>query len=172
MRPSAAILEEGGTEAEVTDLSRLENRFERPINSELLESYSALAGPSSEQLLFEGYFRYDAVVDTGKRAWSRFAPVSLGSLAVLWLLQFPIVIGLVRRLKRNQQERERLLASAIEASDTERRRIARDLHDGVVQDLTGVSYSLTAATLPIDDSGPERLDPRSSPTRRCRSGSR
>jgi signal transduction histidine kinase len=34
---------------------------------------------------------------------------------------------------------------AVEASVDERRRIAADLHDGVVQDLAGVSYSLSAA---------------------------
>ena len=34
---------------------------------------------------------------------------------------------------------------AVEASADERRRIAADLHDGPVQDLAGVSYSLDAA---------------------------
>jgi len=34
---------------------------------------------------------------------------------------------------------------AVEASDDERRRIAADLHDGPVQDLAGISYSLSAA---------------------------
>lgn len=38
-----------------------------------------------------------------------------------------------------------LLVRAVEASDDERRRIAADLHDGVVQDLAGISYSLSAA---------------------------
>src|SRR6201999_1417268 len=49
---------------------------------------------------------------------------------------------LARRLRRGFDERERLLESAIEASDTERRRIAADLHDGVVQDLAGVAFGL------------------------------
>jgi two-component system, NarL family, sensor kinase len=34
---------------------------------------------------------------------------------------------------------------AIEASDVERRRIAADLHDGAVQDLAGIAYSLDVA---------------------------
>jgi two-component system, NarL family, sensor kinase len=40
--------------------------------------------------------------------------------------------------------RELLLRRAVEATDTERRRIARDLHDGVVQDLSGSSMALSA----------------------------
>ena len=34
----------------------------------------------------------------------------------------------------------------MEASDQERRRLASVLHDGVVQDLAGVSYGLSAAS--------------------------
>jgi signal transduction histidine kinase len=36
------------------------------------------------------------------------------------------------------------LQQALDASDSERRRIAADLHDGVVQNLAGVAYSMTA----------------------------
>ncbi|HYA00706.1 MAG TPA: sensor histidine kinase [Candidatus Binatia bacterium] len=40
------------------------------------------------------------------------------------------------------RERELLLRQALEASDAERRRIARNLHDGVVQDLAAVTLGL------------------------------
>jgi signal transduction histidine kinase len=44
----------------------------------------------------------------------------------------------------HQRERERLLQQALAASDAERRRIARDVHDGVVQDLAAVVLGLRA----------------------------
>ena len=69
----------------------------------------------------------------------------LGALILLALIQLPLAWQLARRVRRTQDEREKLLRHAIEASDVERRRIARDLHDGVVQDLAAVSYSLSAA---------------------------
>jgi signal transduction histidine kinase len=69
----------------------------------------------------------------------------IGALILLALIQLPLAWWLARRIERGQRERERLLRHAIEASDVERRRIAQDLHDGVVQDLAAVSYSLAAA---------------------------
>jgi signal transduction histidine kinase len=44
----------------------------------------------------------------------------------------------------HQKERVDLLQKAVDASETERRRIARDLHDGVVQNLAGMAFTLTA----------------------------
>lgn len=44
------------------------------------------------------------------------------------------------------KEREGLLNQAIEASEEERKRIASDLHDGVVQTLAGLAFSLSAAS--------------------------
>jgi signal transduction histidine kinase len=46
----------------------------------------------------------------------------------------------------HQREREALLHKAVEASETERRRIARDLHDGVVQNLSGMAFAMSAAS--------------------------
>jgi signal transduction histidine kinase len=49
-------------------------------------------------------------------------------------------------VRRASEDREALLRRAVEASDKERRRLAGVLHDGVVQDLAGVSYGLAAAS--------------------------
>jgi signal transduction histidine kinase len=46
--------------------------------------------------------------------------------------------------EEHTKEREALLQQAIDASDVERKRIASDLHDGVVQTLAGLAFSLAA----------------------------
>jgi two-component system, NarL family, sensor kinase len=63
-------------------------------------------------------------------------------------VQLPLAWSLTHRLRQRQQEREALLRRALDSSALERRRIAQHLHDGVVQDLAGVSYSLAAAGMP------------------------
>jgi signal transduction histidine kinase len=73
-----------------------------------------------------------------------FAPLLLGSLVILELMQIPLAWSLAHRIRSAQRQRVALLQQALDASDDERRRIARDLHDGIVQDLIGVSYSVGA----------------------------
>ena len=136
-----AALDHGVIEAEVSDLTKPENRFERS-QGKLLEVYLPVRTPSGVRVLFEAYYRYGAVAASGRRIWRSFAPVTIGSLVALELVQIPLAWSLARRLRQRQREREVLLQSAIEASDAERRRVAADLHDGVVQDLAGVAYDL------------------------------
>lgn len=131
--------------ADVTNLNKEENEFEN--ETKLLEVYQAAHTPDGTALLFEAYFSYDSVVESGRGLWSQFAPIAVGTLLLLELVQIPFAWSMARRLRASQEQRERLLQHAIESSDAERRRIASDLHDGVVQDLTGVSMSLTAASL-------------------------
>jgi signal transduction histidine kinase len=138
-----AALASGKTEADVSDLQRPENRFERRFGK-LLEVYLPIRDTAGRRLLYEDYERYSSVAASGRQLWLSFAPAILGALALLWLVQIPLAWRAARKLRRGQAERERLLRHAIEASEAERRRIARDLHDGAVQDLAGVSYSLTA----------------------------
>lgn len=138
-----ALLASGGSRAQVSDLSEPENRFEDDA-VELLEVYLPVRTTGGETLLFEAYFRYAGVAAAGRGVWLRFAPYTLGALAVLELLQVPLAVSLARRLRRTQREREQLLQDAINAADEERRRIASDLHDGVVQDLAGAAFSLGA----------------------------
>ncbi len=107
--------------------------------------YALVHTEEGTPLLVETYFRYSGVTAVGRSLWSRFAPIALGSLVALEVIQIPFAWSLARRVRAGQLDRERLLRRAIDASDTERRRIASDLHDGVVQDLTGVSLTLSAA---------------------------
>ena len=150
-------IETGRIEAEVSDLSGPENRFERSYGK-LLEVYLPVRTPTGTPLLFEAYYRYDLVTDNGSRLWRNFAPIALGALICLQVVQIPLAWRLARRLKQRLQEREVLLERALQASEVERRQIASDLHDGVVQDLAGVAYSLSAATRSSDRADPAMVD--------------
>ena len=96
-------------------------------------------------LLFEAYYRYSLVAAQRQPAVAQLRP------------------DLARRARRCSSScrsrsrgrsrggcacgcasAELLLRRALEASDVERRQIASDLHDGAVQDLAGVAYSLSA----------------------------
>ncbi len=142
-------LRTGRSAAEVSDLTRPENRFERPYHK-LLEVYQPIAGPHGTPLLFETYQRFDVIAARGRRLLLDLAPALVGALLLLWVIQLPLAARLARRLREGQREREDLLRRAIESSEVERRRVARDLHDGAVQNLAGIAWSLsaTAATAP------------------------
>jgi signal transduction histidine kinase len=131
-------------QAEESDLSRPENRFERGYG-ELLEVYMPVHLPDGEPLKFEAYMRREAVAADASQIWRDFAPLLAAALLLLWAVQIPLARSLAGRLQRSQEEREQLLLRALDASNAERRRIAADLHDGVVQDLAGTSMSLSAA---------------------------
>jgi two-component system NarL family sensor kinase len=130
--------------AEVSDLSKPENRFERQFGK-LLEVYKPIETPSGRPLRYETYFYSSFISARGRHIFGEFAPGLLGALILLAFIQLPLAWQLARGVERGQRDRERLLQRAIESSDLERRRIARDLHDGVVQDLAAVSFSLAAA---------------------------
>ncbi len=136
-----AALNQGLIEAEVSNLAKPENRFERS-HKKLLEVYLPVRTPDGRRLLFEAYFRYAEVVESGSNVWRSFAPITIGALIALELVQIPLAFSLARRLRQRQLEREALLREALNASDVERRRIASDLHDGVVQDLAGTAFAL------------------------------
>jgi signal transduction histidine kinase len=144
----------GTADADISNLAEPENRFERRYDK-LLEVYLPIRSPTGGKLLFETYERYSSVAASGRRLWLSFLPAILGTLALLWVVQLPLAWRGAHRLRQGQEQRERLLRRAIESSELERRRIARDLHDGAVQDLAGVSYSLTAAAENLDASGPQ-----------------
>ena len=151
-------LEEGIEVAGVSNLNEPENVLEAHFG-QLLEVYIGLQTTTGQPVLFEAYYRYDEVVNMSWDTWRRFAPLAVGALLVLELVQVPLAVALARQLQRGEQRRRRLLDLAIRASAAERRRIAGDLHDGVVQDITGVTYELDAARIGSARSGsPDQRD--------------
>jgi signal transduction histidine kinase len=128
-------------DAELSDLSKPENRLERG-QGKLLEAYSIVHTPNGTPLLFEIYQRFSSVTASGHRLLRAEAPPLFGGLLVLLLFQAPLAWSLGRRLQRGHRDRAALLANAVEASAAERRRIASDLHDGVVQNVAGVAFGL------------------------------
>jgi two-component system, NarL family, sensor kinase len=144
------VLADGGVVAEVSDLQAPENRYERSFG-QLMEVYSRIQTPDHTPLMFETYQRRSSIAGNGRRLASTFTPVLVVTLIAFALLLVPIAWGLARRVRRTQDERERLMLRAIEASDRERRRIAGDLHDGPVQELSGVSMQLSATAENIHD---------------------
>ena len=147
-------LRTGQSEAEVSDLEGDENEFEQD-EGRLMEVYSRVQAPNGDFLLYETYFRVDAINESSRRIWTAFLPIVFGVLLIMEAVQIWLAWQLARRLRAAQLERESQMLTAIEASDAERRRIAADLHDGVVQDLVGASLSIAAAT----DALPDDVDP-------------
>ena len=137
------VLHGGGTEAEVSDLSKPENRYESSSDG-LVEVYTRIRSPEGEPMLFEVYFSADDLAARRTAVLAPFQRITIGGLLAMLVVATPIIWVLTRRLTRNARERERLLRASMTASEAERRRIARDLHDGVVQDLAGTAFSLTA----------------------------
>jgi two-component system NarL family sensor kinase len=145
-------LQHGDVVAEVSDLTRPENKLERPFGR-LLEVYLPVRTNTGTPLLFETYQVYTSVTEDQQRIWSSFFPVLVGGILLLLVVQVPLAWQLARSLDAARREREALLQRAIDASEAERRRIARDLHDGVVQTLAGAAFSLSAAANRSADQG-------------------
>jgi two-component system NarL family sensor kinase len=149
-----AAIGSNDVEGGVSDLAPAENRYERSFGK-LVEMYLGVPTATGERVLVEAYQRFKGTSAGGPSVWRAFAPTLFGALALLWLIQAPIAWSMARRLQRGQQDRERLLIRAVEASDIERMRIAADLHDGVVQRLAGTAYTLAAASERLPNVPPE-----------------
>ncbi|RFA08997.1 hypothetical protein B7R54_07010 [Subtercola boreus] len=149
-------LETPGVRAEVSNLEAPENVYE-DTSGKLLETYRAVESPSGQTFLFEAYFRYDEVDVRTSQLFEGFSWITVGSVLLLVLLLAPVLWRLLRLLQREQQRRAELLQRSLDASAAERRRIAATLHDGVVQDLAGISFALSGSAGRAAGLGDERL---------------
>ena len=139
-----AVLRSSDVSTETSDLSKPENAYERG-QGDLTSVYLGLRAQDGTPVLFEEYLRSSAIAGDSSSVARRFVPVGVAALLVLALLQIPLAWRMARRMRDAQRDREEFLQHAVEASDRERQSIAAGLHDGVVQELAGVSFQMAAA---------------------------
>ena len=144
--------------ATVSDLTKVENVQERQSH-QLLEVYAGAHDADGQPMVFESYWSTDRMRADNRDIVAKLSWLALGALALFQLALLPLVRTLVRRVNRAQHERNIMLRHALSASDLERRRIATDLHDGLVQDLTGLGYTLPAVidAIPPGDEDTRRV---------------
>ncbi len=131
--------------AEVSELDEPENAFDAAGGERrLLEVYFATSTSTGVSMLVEVYAPYELVTAREADLRSNFLPLMTAVLVALAIGQIALVWTLGRRLARSERRQARLLRRLIDTSDAERRRVAAEVHDGVVQDLAGISFSLAA----------------------------
>lgn len=112
----------------------------------LLEVYVGAHDADGEPLVFEASWATDHIEGDQQAIRRRLLPLVLGALVLFELAVLPLAVSLARRVDRIQTERSAMLLHALSSADRERRRIAHDLHDGLLQDLAGLGYALPAVS--------------------------
>src|SRR4051794_254539 len=142
--------------AEVSSLDKAENVNERD-QSKLLEVYAGARDASGRPILFEAYLPLDPLHRQELAIITGVLPVGIGGLVLFALAVLPMAIRLSRRIERHEAERSKMMRHALVASELERRRIAQELHDGVIQDMAGICFALPTVSkhLPDDAGGRE-----------------
>jgi len=144
-----ALFRTGGVTAEVSTLDKDENIAERD-EGELLEVYAGVVDGSGRPLVVEAYLSTEQMRAEQRTILVALLSVAVGVLIAYQLAILPLAVGLARRVERGQERHAQLLRRSLLATHRERLRIAHDLHDGVVQDLAGLTYAmpLVAQQLP------------------------
>lgn len=141
-RAQREVLRTGGAQAEVSDLTRDEDVLERRLEPRLLETYTRVRSDDGQPVLFETYMSYAQIREQREAVFTMLALLAAAGVALFAVFQ--LVLGRinlrwVRRQQKALDERSKVV------SDRARQRLARDLHDGPVQDLVGASYLVDGA---------------------------
>ena len=140
----------GGTLSEqVGDRGRHPGR--EPGEDDLLEVYVGTVDTDGVPFLFEAYIPPERVDQDYRAIFHDLLPMTLGMLVLLQVATLPLAISLARRIDRAAAHRSLLLRSSLQSWHAERRGLAQDLHDGVVQDLSAISYALPAVINQLPD---------------------
>ena len=117
----------------------------------LLEVHVPLPATDGGVVVFEAYIDSTAIAADRDRISKKTLPIALGGLLLFQLAILPLAWSLARRIDRASRQQSELVTRSLRAWHEERRRLAQDLHDGVVQDLSAVSFSLPSVASALPD---------------------
>lgn len=119
----------------------------------LLEVYAApkAAKADDSRFMYEAHAPFPSIDDEQAAIFKSLLPLTLGALLLLQLANVPLALSLARRVDRSTDHRSMILSRSLISWHDERRRLAQDLHDGVIQDLSAMSYALPAVLAQLPD---------------------
>ena len=104
------------------------------------EVYVPATDAHGERFLLETYINPRQIAASDHEVFSALLPVGIGGLLLLQLALIPLAYVLARNIERGRRHRAELLERFFDFWQQERLHLAHELHDGVVQDLSGAAY--------------------------------
>lgn len=133
--------------AEISDFSTAEHQVtalypKEQEQGELIEVRAGTHDADQQPMVFQVYFSSIAMRADERAIIYGLLPIVIAALLLFQIAHLLMGASLAQRVERGLAERSRWMRHALLASDLERRRVAQDLHDGVIQDLAGVCYAM------------------------------
>lgn len=140
-----AITRDGGTVIQDEESDDREPHPGRDAGEDHLhEIYVGAVDADGVPFLFEAYLPQERLDEDYRAIIAHLMPISLGMLLLLQLANLPLALSLARRIDRSNAHRRAILQRSLSSWHEERRGLAQSLHDGVIQDLSAMSYALPA----------------------------
>lgn len=130
----------------------------RGLMGDEIQVLSPIKAAGGELFVVESYVDPSVLADVRFATVRQLLPIGVGSVVLFELLALLTAAQLTRQVRASRRDRIKLLTDSLAAVDYERRRLAHDLHDGVIQDLAAMRYAISGVvhSVPTDLPGEPR----------------
>ena len=146
---SSAVQQALATQGAVVKLPEERSANARYPDEELLEVYVGLTDSEGVPFVFEAYLPPERLAVDAEHVQAQMLMLTLGALLVMLAALLPLVIALARTVADAQEGQAVAFDRSVVSWRHQRRLLAQELHDGVIQDLASIGYGLTV----LDDRG-------------------